>query len=253
MLKVEVIASVGIIRIDRAEKRNAISFEMLSQIDRALDGFDASVKVIMLTSTGDNFSAGLDLQSTSSSAPPDLVQSMEGIRRWEETMRRIRFGSRPVISALKGAVIGGGLELAACTHIRVADDTAFFQLPEGKLGVFVGGGATVSVSRIIGPDRVMELLLTGRRMAADEAERIGIVHYRTDTGGAEEKALEIAHQVAENHDFSNYLAIHAPARIDEMSDDQGFFTEQLAAILVRTSQESQERLSAFLNRKRTKK
>ena len=89
-------------------------------------------------------------------------------------------------------------------------------------------------------------------MAADEAERVGIVHYRTDVGGAEKKALEIAHQVAENHDFSNYLAVHAPARIEEMSDDQGFFTEQLAALLVRSSPESQERLSAFLNRKKNK-
>jgi len=248
-IQVEISASVGIIRIDRPEKKNAINYDMLADIDAAIESFDESVKVIVLSTTGDDFSAGLDLGMKGQGEGINLVRSMEGARGWEKTMHRIRYGTRPVISALKGAVIGGGLELAASTHVRVADKTAFFQLPEAQRGVFVGGGATVSVSGIIGYDRVTELLLTGRKMDAQEAQSTGLIHYCADGIDVEEQALAIAKQIATNHDFSNYLAIHVPARSKGMSDEHGFFMEQLAAVLVRFSPESQQRLAGFLNRK----
>ena len=98
----------------------------------------------------------------------------------------------PVVAALHGAVVGGGLELAASCHIRVADATTFYALPEGSRGIFVGGGGAVRIPRLIGAARMADMMLTGRVYQAEEGERVGFAQYLVPAGQAVAKALELA-------------------------------------------------------------
>ena len=180
----------------------------------------------------------------------NAAETMRHSRNWHRIMDMIQFGGLPVISLLKGAVIGGGLELATATHIRIADQTAFFQLPEGRRGIFVGGGASVRVGRILGADRMIEMMLTGRRYDADTGLQLGLSHYVCDTEEqAQAKAEEWAKTVAENAQLSNYIMIQALARIEDMAKADGLFTESVCAALTQTSDDAQEGLRAILEKR----
>ena len=146
-------------------------------------------------------------------------------------------------------MIGGGLELAVATHVRVAAPSALFQLPEGRRGIFVGGGATARVGRIIGADRLREMMLTGRRLDAAEGLALGLAHHRADEGEVVEKALELAQGIAGNAPLSNYLMIQAIGRINDMAQGDGLFTESLAAALAQSGPDAEEGLRAFLEKR----
>ena len=102
----------------------------------------------------------------------------------------------PVVAALHGAVVGGGLELAASCHIRVADETTFYALPEGARGIFVGGGGAVRIPRLIGVARMADMMLTGRVYQAEEGERAGFAQYLVPAGEATTKAIALAKRIA---------------------------------------------------------
>ena len=138
---------------------------------------------------------------------------------WHRAFERVELGRVPVISVLKGAVVGGGLELACATHIRVAERNAYYALPEGQRGIFVGGGASVRVPRLIGAARMADMMLTGRVLDA-----------------------------AEGH----FAVIHALPRIAEANPREGFMMEALMAAVAQGSEEAKDRLRAFLE-KRAKK
>ena len=143
-------------------------------------------------------------------------------------------------------MIGGGLEIAAATHVRVAERSAFFQLPEGRRGIFVGGGASVRVARLIGAGRMTEMMLTGRRYDAEDGLRLGLAHYLVGPGEALPRALELAREIAANAPWSNYLTIQAVARIGDMAAAEGLFAESMAAALAQTSDDAKAGLQAFL-------
>ena len=167
-------------------------------------------------------------------------------------MDQIEFGGLPVISVLAGAVIGGGLEIAASTHVRIAEPSVRFQLPEGRRGIFVGGGATVRVGKILGPDRMREMMLTGRVYGADDAAALGLAHYVLGDGQAMRLARELAQKISDNASFANYLMIQAIPRISDMSHGDGLFTESLAAAMSQTTEEAREGLRAFLEKRSPK-
>jgi enoyl-CoA hydratase/carnithine racemase len=154
-----------------------------------------------------------------------------------------------VISAMFGAVIGGGLELATATHVRIAEPSTIFQLPEGRRGIFVGGGATVRVGRILGADRMIEMMLTGRKYDADEGLALGLTHYRVGEGAALAYAQDLATRIAGNAPLSNYIMIQAIGRIEDMAKADGLFTESLCAALTQTSPDAMEGLAAFLEKR----
>jgi enoyl-CoA hydratase/carnithine racemase len=124
-----------------------------------------------------------------------------------------------------------------------------FQRPEGRRGIFVGGGASVRVGRILGADRLVEMMLTGRRYGAEEGLALGLTHYAVGEGEALGRAREIAARIATNAPLSNYVMIQALARIEDMSKADGLFTESLCAALTQTSPDAQEGLSAFLQKR----
>ncbi|RZJ09478.1 MAG: crotonase/enoyl-CoA hydratase family protein, partial [Rubrivivax sp.] len=158
----------------------------------------------------------------------------------------------PVVVALHGAVVGGGLELAAAAHIRVADETAYFGLPEGQRGIFVGGGGSVRIPRLVGVACMTDMMLTGRVLDVNDAERRGLVQYVVPAGQAVTKAVELAERIAQNAPLSNFAVTQALPRIADMSPDNGLFMESLMAAIAQGDEAAKQRLQDFLQ-KRTPK
>ncbi len=234
------------ITLARPAKRNAVSDRLLRALDGALNDIPEGTRAIILAGEGDHFCAGLDLAEHQHREPFGVMQHSQW---WHRIFQRIQNGGIPVIAALHGAVIGGGLELATATHIRVAEPSTIYQLPEGRHGIFVGGGASVRVAKIIGPGRMCEMMLTGRVIDAEEGQRLGLSHYAVGKGEALAKATELAKRVAENAPMANWAMCTAIGRIDNMATDDGFFVESLTAALTQTSPEVSERIGEFLQRK----
>jgi len=154
-----------------------------------------------------------------------------------------------VVAALHGAVIGGGLELAVAAHVRVAEPSTFYAMPEGRLGIFVGGGGSVRIGRILGPDRMRELMLTGRRLSALDGHRFGLSHELTEAGGAVDRAQELALQIAGNAPLTNQLILSALPRINDMSRSDGLWAEALTTALTSATADAQEGLQAFIDKR----
>jgi enoyl-CoA hydratase/carnithine racemase len=234
---------VAVLTLTRPEKRNALDDATIEALGRFFEEPPAGVKVVVLDAEGDHFSAGLDLSEL---AERDAVEGLHHSRTWHRAFGRIESGRVPVIAVLKGAVVGGGLELAAATHLRVAEESAFFALPEGQRGLFVGGGASVRVPRLIGAHRMADLMLTGRVLDAAEAEQLGLVHYRVPAGSGREKALELAARVASNSAVTNYAVLHALPQIAASAPEAGLLMESLMAAVAQSSSEAKERMADFL-------
>lgn len=246
ILRVRTEGPIAILTMNRPEKRNAMSDALIREIDTFFADPPAETKVVVLTGEGGHFCAGLDL---SEHVERDAEQAIHHSRWWHRIMDRIQFGGLPVVSALSGAVIGGGLELATATHVRVAEPSTMFQLPEGRRGIFVGGGASVRVGRILGADRMTEMMLTGRRYNAEEGLSLGLAHYAVGEGEGLAKALELAETIASNAPLSNYMMIQALSRIEDMAKSDGLFVESLCVALAQTSPDAIEGLRAFLQKR----
>lgn len=246
-LLVSIDGSVAHVRLNRPAKRNAVNNGLLQDLEACFEALPAEVTVVVLSGEGQHFSAGLDLSEHQIRSPFEVLQHSQW---WHRVFQKVQFGGRAVVSALHGAVVGGGLELASSTHVRVADATAFYQLPEGQRGIFVGGGASVRVGKIIGPDRMTEMMLTGRTYKAEDGLRLGLSHYLVPAGQALEEAFRLARQIATNAPLSNWASITAVANIGDMSMANGLYTESLAAAIAQSSDEAHRRMQEFLNRKK---
>ena len=237
---------IATLTINRADKRNAMNDELLGAFDAWFSHIPEGVRVVILHGDGGHYCAGLDLAEAKEK---NSEQIMRHSRYWHSVMDKIQFSGVPVVSAMNGAVIGGGLELATSTHVRIAEPSVIFQLPEGRRGIFVGGGATVRVGKIIGADRMTEMMLTGRKYGADEGVALGLAHYSVGEGEALAKARELAATIAENAQLCNYVMIHAISRIEDMAKQDGLFTESMCAALTQTSPDAMEGLRAFLEKR----
>jgi enoyl-CoA hydratase/carnithine racemase len=233
------------ITLARPEKRNAVSDRLLAALEQALIATPEATRVIILAGEGKHFCAGLDLSEHQHRDPFGVMQHSRG---WHRIFDRIQNGGIPVVAAMQGAVIGGGLELATATHVRISEPNTIYQLPEGRHGIFVGGGASVRVATIIGAGRMCEMMLTGRILTADEGLSLGLAHYLVGEGESLAKAQELAKRIAENAPMANWAMVSAISRINNMASDDGLFVESLTAALTQTSPEVVERIGQFLNR-----
>ncbi|MFK7753173.1 MAG: crotonase/enoyl-CoA hydratase family protein [Sedimentitalea sp.] len=246
MLKIDVSGAIATLTMDRPDKRNAMCEELLNALDAFYAAPPKDVRVVILTGTAGHYCSGLDLsEHVHRSAEENLYHS----RAWHKVMDQIQFGGLITVSAMFGAVIGGGLELAAATHVRIAEASTIFQLPEGRRGIFVGGGATARVGRILGADRMTEMMLTGRKYGAQEGQALGLCHYTVGEGAAMGEAQKLAGKIARNAPLSNYLMVQSIARINDMSQSDGLFVESLAAAMSQTTPDAEEGLKAFLEKR----
>ena len=245
-LKVDIDGRIATLTMNRPDKRNAMSDGLLAEFDAFFSAPPDGVRCVVLTGSGGHYCAGLDL---SEHIARDAEGTMRHSRSWHTVMDRIQYSGLPIVSAMNGAVIGGGLELATSTHVRIAEPSTIFQLPEGRRGIFVGGGATVRVGRILGADRMIEMMLTGRKYNAEEGVALGLAHYAVKEGEALGKAYELAEKIADNATLSNYIMIQGVSRIEDMSKADGLFAESLCAALTQTSPDAVEGLAAFLDKR----
>ncbi len=245
----ELRGDVAILGLNRPEKRNAISDRFVEAIGAAVLRATAEAKAGVIYGEGKHFCAGLDLGEHSQKS---LMASVKGSRTWHKIFDLIERGTIPFVSALKGAVVGGGFELAASTHLRVAETGAFFALPEGQRGIFVGGGGAVRIARLIGSGRMGDMMLTGRVLTADDMERWGGVSYVVPEGQALDKAIELAAQTATNAELSNYAILNALPRIRDMSSEDGLFLESIMSALTTGTPEAEDRLRAFMEKRAAK-
>lgn len=247
LVELDVADRIATITLARPDKRNAISDALLAGLDAALDAVPEEARAIVLAGRGEHFCAGLDLSALEALTPRQVLAHSQS---WQRVFSRIELGGIPVVAALHGGVIGGGLELAAATHIRVAEPDTFFQLPEGRHGIFVGGGGSVRVARIIGSGRMAEMMLTNRRVDVDDGYAIGLVHYRVAAGESLATARRLAETVAENAPTSNLAITTVLPRIASMAGDDGMLVESLTAALASSDGASGQRIRAFLDRGR---
>jgi enoyl-CoA hydratase/carnithine racemase len=243
MLTYELRGAVAWIGLNRPEKRNAISAALLSELDAAARRAQAEARAMVLFGHGPCFCAGLDLAEHKARDP---AQTFDTSRAWHAAFGVIRRGRVPAIAALHGATVGGGLELASACHIRVADATAFFALPEGVRGIYVGGGASVHTARLLGAARMTDMMLTGRVLDAAAAERVGLVQYLVPEGAALAKAGELAEKVAGMAPLTVLGVLQALPRIQDMSEEDGLFVESMMAALAQTGGEAAARLGEFV-------
>ncbi len=243
---VEQRGAVCLIGLNRVAKRNALGDAAIAALDQAFSTLPEDVGAVVLHGLGTHFSAGLDLSELKER---DVVEGIFHSASWHRAFEKIQYGRVPVVAALHGGVIGGGLELASSAHIRVADATAYYAMPEGQRGIYVGGGASVRVPRLIGVARMMDMMLTGRTYTADEGLGIGLSQYVVPAGAALAKAIELAERISANAGLTNFAVMHALPRIAEMPPASGFMTESLMAAIAQSSPEAKARLRAFLEKK----
>jgi enoyl-CoA hydratase/carnithine racemase len=234
---------IAMIKLNRASKRNALNDELVDSIRQIFENLPKQAKVAIVYGSGDHFCAGLDLSEIKER---DAPEGMFHSRSWHTALDRLQYGPVPVIAALHGAVVGGGLELASACHIRVADESTFFALPEGTRGIFVGGGGSVRIPKLIGVSRMMDMMMTGRVYKAQEGERVGLSQYIVPTGSSLDKALELAKRIASNAPLTNYALMHALPRIAEQASDHGFLTEALMSSITQSAPEAKKRVRDFL-------
>ncbi len=241
----ELDGELALIGLNRPEKRNAFNHEQMDQLHEAVIRAGKEAKCGVLFGHGVAFCAGLDLALTKATWEDGVSHRLPFRRTY--AFELIARGPIPFVAALHGATVGGGLEVAACAHVRVADESAFFAMPEGQRGIFVGGGGSVRIARLMGVARMADLMLTSRVIKADEAKLYNLAQYVVPKGEALVKAKELANIISKNAPLSNFAITNSLPRLQDMSYEDGLFVERLVYEYTR-SPESMERLRAFVDK-----
>jgi enoyl-CoA hydratase/carnithine racemase len=240
---------VTLLRLSRPAKRNALDRDMIAGIEAFFRSPPDGTRAVVLHGEGSNFSAGLDLSDV---AEIGVAESISHSRAWHRAFEQIEYGHVPVVVVMHGAVIGGGLELAAAAHIRVAERSAYYALPEGKHGIFVVVGGSVRIPRLIGTARTMDMMLTGRTYGADEGTLIGFSEYVVADGQGLAQGIALAKQIIANAPLTNFAATQVLPRIAGADPETGLLMESLMAAIAETDDEARTRLRNFLEKRAPK-
>ena len=237
---------IATLTLNRPAKRNALDAQTIEELIGVFTALPSSgARALVLKAAGPHFCAGLDLVEHGR-AERSPAEFMRICLRWHEAFNKIEYAGLPVIAALKGAVVGGGLELASSVHIRVMDETTYFGLPEGQRGLFTGGGATIRVPALIGKARMIDMMLTGRVYKGQEAKDIGLCQYLVDD--SETKAMELARVAASHPPLTNFAICSAISHMQNMSALDAAYAEAVVAGIVNTQPDARGRLEAFANK-----
>jgi enoyl-CoA hydratase/carnithine racemase len=238
---------VALLRLNRPEARNALSPELMEELAAAIEVLDADtgVRCIVIAGSDEVFAAGADIRALRE-------------RTFEETLshpatafwRRVAAAKTPLVAAVSGFALGGGCELALLCDLIVASETAEFGQPEITLGIIPGGGGTQRLARVLGKQRAMELVLTGRRIGAREAERLGLVNEVADEGEWRELAMELAQRIARRPPIAVRLAKQAVLAADETGLAAGLEHERRLYEIAMATEDRIEGMDAFLEKRR---
>ncbi len=246
LLKIWVADNVAHIRLNRPDKRNAINDTLIQQLQAAVQLLPPSVKAAVLSGEGAHFCAGLDLSELSDRS---VAEGVLHSRMWHVALDSMQFGRVPIVAVLHGAVVGGGLEIASTCHIRVAEKSAYYGLPEGQRGIFVGGGGSARIPRLASVATMTDMMLCGRVLNAEEGYLRGLSQYLVDDGQGLAKGIELAGRIASNAPLSNFAVTQALPRIADLSQADGLFVESLMAAIAQGDDAAKERVRAFLEKR----
>jgi enoyl-CoA hydratase/carnithine racemase len=237
---------VALVRLNRPEARNALSPELMEDLAGVLEGFDADpeVRCIVLAGSDEVFASGADIRSLRERSFSDSLRHPSAAF-W----RRLADLRTPLVAAVSGWALGGGCELALACDMIVASESAEFGQPEITLGIVPGGGGSQRLARVIGKQRAMELVLTGRRIPADEAERMGFVNAVVGKRKWLEAALELAQRVASRPPIAARLAKQAVLAAEETPLSAGLETERRLYELSMATEDRLEGMDAFLEKR----
>lgn len=245
-LLVERRENVGLVRIHRPERRNALNQQVVTELAQALPAFDSDGAVGAMVLTGDDraFAAGADIGEMQGKRVPDMLLA----QRFDmlETLRRLK---KPLIAAVSGYALGGGLELAMLCDMIVASDTAKLGQPEINLGIIPGGGGTQRLTRQVGKALAMEMVLTGRLLSAEEALQHGLVNRVAPVDGYLEAALALAQDVASRAPVAVRLAKDAVSRAQDLTLEHGLAYERHHYYLLFGTEDKEEGVRAFLEKR----
>jgi enoyl-CoA hydratase/carnithine racemase len=246
-VRVERSEAVGIVKLDRPEARNALSPQLMSELAAAVDELDGAedVRCLVIAGSDQVFAAGADIKAMAERSLPDVLNAST-MPFW----RRVAACRTPLIAAVSGFALGGGCELALLCDMIVASETAEFGQPEITLGIIPGGGGTQRLARVMGKQRAMELVLTGRRIDAKEALRLGIVNKVTPKGKWLEEAIALANVVARRPPLAAALAKQAVLAADEMALSAGLAHERRLYELAMATEDRVEGMLAFIEKRR---
>ncbi|HEX5212146.1 MAG TPA: enoyl-CoA hydratase-related protein [Pseudolabrys sp.] len=241
--------AIIVLRLNRPQVRNALNLDirarLAEEVTRAAD--DPAIRCIVITGSDTVFAAGADIKLMAEANPIEVMA-----RNQQKYWRTIMDCPKPVIAAVEGYALGGGLELALCADIIVAGDAAKLGLPEVKLGILAGGGGTQKLARLVGSKRAMLLLLTGRMFGAAEALEMGVISDIAPAGQALARAIEIATEIAAQPPIAVMqikeivnAGINAPL-------DTALMLERKALLLQFATADQKEGMRAFLEKRKPK-
>ena len=240
---------IVVFRINRPEVRNALNLEVRTGLADGITRYaaDPDIRCLIITGSDTVFAAGADIGEMAGAGPVEVMA-----RNVQQYWRAIMNCPKPVIAALEGFTLGGGLELALCTDIIVAGEGARLGLPEVKLGILAGGGGTQKLARLVGSKRAMLLLMTGRMFSAAEALSMGAISEVAPTGQALPRAIEIANEIAA-------MAPIAVMQIKEVVNaglnaplDTALMLERKAFQLLFATSDQKEGMAAFKEKRKPK-
>ena len=238
---------VALCRIDRPEARNALSPEVMEELAGAVEGYDADAEIrcIVIAGSDEVFASGADIGALRRRSFQDAL-----VHPSASFWKRLAACRTPMIAAVSGFALGGGCELALSCDMIVASETAEFGQPEILLGIIPGGGGTQRLARVIGKQRAMELVLTGRRIEAGEAERLGFVNVVARKKQWLDQALELAQRIATRPPIAARLAKQAVLAAEETSMSAGLENERRLYELAMATDDRIEGMDAFLEKRR---
>jgi enoyl-CoA hydratase/carnithine racemase len=239
--------AIGIARLNRPEARNALSPELMEELAAIVEAWDADpeVRCIVIAGSDEVFAAGADIAAMAERSFQEVLTS-PAARFWP----RLAAVSTPLVAAVSGYALGGGCELALICDMIVASETAEFGQPEIMLGIIPGGGGTQRLARVIGKQRAMELVLTGRRIAATDAQRFGLVNQVAGKKDWFDRAIEVAEVIARRPALAVRLGKQAVLAAEETALSAGLDQERRLYELAMATEDRVEGMRAFLEKRR---
>jgi enoyl-CoA hydratase len=243
----ETVGAVGIIAFHRPKALNALNFQMAEEMNTAFDVFqaDPNIAVIILTGSDKAFAAGADIREMKDKTFAE-VKAENFLSNWDH-INTIR---KPIIAAVAGYALGGGCEFALACDFIIAADTAKFGLPEASLGIIPGGGGTQRLTRAIGKQKAMDMILTGRLMDAAEAERCGLVARVVAADQLRTEALAVATKIASLSQVAVAAAKEAVNAAHQQHLSDGLRHERALFHALFATEDQKEGMAAFLEKRK---
>lgn len=241
--------NIGYLVLNRPEVLNAISQKLIEEVTDALASVneDEEIRVLIITGAGKGFQAGADIRELNKLKPMDFLRWDSGLVRMTAAIEKLR---QPVIAAINGVAMGGGLELALSCQIRVADEGAKLGLPEVKLGIIPGAGGTQRLPLLVGKARAHEMMLTGDPIDAEEAYRIGLVNRVVPKGQAVAAAEEIAGRIMANAPIAVELCKDAVEIGMDLPMEHGLQYAQKNCLACFSTEDMKEGTTAFAEKRK---